>query len=298
MADTREGLVRRSELSKPRPVDREILMQDCVEFLFCQRSDIEVKIPITVSNILPKIHFSGVDGAVEYTVLVVNHKFPSVVGLKDGEQIHVLNIGRHHHPAALADRSHQSDPYLLAHFRTDDGLGMVLILRSIMIGDVGMESMSEELLDHRDGTVASVGRIPHVGSSFRIALACFVGEIICREVGSRSVHHDGVGGRLIRASLQPGQTLLEGDPLWDGKGPVDGVQLGMPIDAAVVPDICPRKRTRVSSNVPFALFLQKLESGQPLFPLEPGVARTLHCRAGMLLYSWTSVGSEQSYGVR
>ena len=34
--------------------------------------------------------------------------------------------------------------------------------------------MSEELLDHRNGTVASIGRVPHVCSSFRVALAGFV----------------------------------------------------------------------------------------------------------------------------
>ena len=97
------------------------------------------------------------DGAVKCAVPVVSHKLPSVVGLGDGEQIHVLNVGRYHHSPALADWSHRSDSYLLAHFRTDDGLGVVLVLGSIRVGDLGVELMSEELLDYRDGTVASIG---------------------------------------------------------------------------------------------------------------------------------------------
>ena len=57
-----------------------------------------------------------------------------------------------------------------------------------------------------------------------------------------SVHHGGVRRRLVCAGLQPGQTLLKGDPLWDGEGPVDGIELKMSLDAAVVQDICPRER--------------------------------------------------------
>ena len=114
------------------------------------------------------------DGAVKYTVPVVNHEIPSVVGLRVGEQIHVLDVGRYHHPPALTDWSHRSDPYLLAHFRTDDSLGMVLILRGVRVEYVGVKAMSEELLDHRDGAVSSVGRIPPICSFFRVALASLV----------------------------------------------------------------------------------------------------------------------------
>ena len=70
----------------------------------------------------------------------------------------------------------------------------------------------------------------------------------------------------IRAGPQPGQPLLKGDPLWNGERPVDGVQLGVPIDTTVVPDVCARKRTRVSGDVPLTFFLEKLELGRPLSP--------------------------------
>ena len=70
-----------------------------------------------------------------------------------------------------------------------------------------------------------------------------------------SVHHGGVNGRSIGAGPQPGQALLEGDSLWDGEGPVDGIQLGVSIDATIVNNVCPGERTRGSSNVPFSLLL-------------------------------------------
>ena len=60
--------------------------------------------------------------------------------------------------------------------------------------------------------------------------------------------------------------LLHGDPLWNGERPVDGVQLRVPIDTTVVPDVCARKRTRVSGDVPLTFFLEKLELGRPLSP--------------------------------
>ena len=49
-----------------------------------------------------------------------------------------------------------------------------------------------------------------------------------------SVHHGGVSKRSICAGPQPGQVLLKGDSLWDGERPVDGIQLGVSIDATVV----------------------------------------------------------------
>ena len=114
------------------------------------------------------------DGAVKYAVPVVNNKVTSVVGLQDGEQIHVIDIRRHHNTPTLADRSHRLDPDLFAYFRTDNSLSPVLILGSVGVGYVGVESESEELLDHRNGTVAGIGSVPLVCPSLCVALAGLV----------------------------------------------------------------------------------------------------------------------------
>ena len=47
---------------------------------------------------------------------------------------------------------------------------------------------------------------------------------------------------------------------------MDGVQLGVSINATVMSDVCSRKKTRVGGYVPFAIFLKKLEPGRPFFP--------------------------------
>ena len=81
----------------------------------------------------------------------------------------------HHHLAALTDRFRRSAPYFLAYFRADDGLGVVLILGSVGVGDVGVKPVPEEFLNCCDGTISSICRIPHISPSFHVALAGFVG---------------------------------------------------------------------------------------------------------------------------
>ena len=71
-----------------------------------------------------------------------------------------------------------------------------------------------------------------------------------------TVHGGGVGRRPITAGAEPGQALLKGNSLRDRERPMDGVQLWMSIDPAVVPDVRPGKGARVCSKVPFLLLLQ------------------------------------------
>ena len=47
---------------------------------------------------------------------------------------------------------------------------------------------------------------------------------------------------------------------------MDGVQLGVSVNATVISDVCSRKKKRVGCYVPFAFFLKKLEPYRPFSP--------------------------------
>ena len=66
--------------------------------------------------------------------------------------------------------------------------------------------------------------------------------------------------RTVRSGLEPGAALLGRHPLGYGERPVHGVQLGVAIDAAIVPDVSPGEGTKITSNIPLLFPLQKLES--------------------------------------
>ena len=105
------------------------------------------------------------------------------------------------------------------------------------------------------------------------------------------VHHRGVSGGPVRAGSKPGQALLKHDPFGYRKGPVDGVQLGVTVQATVVADVLPRKEARVGRYVPLLFFLEELESGRS-FPLYRGRSNAaLSCRDAAVSLHLGGVGA-------
>ena len=84
-----------------------------------------------------------------------------------------------------------------------------------------------------------------------------------REFERLPMHQGGMFLRGICLGSELGAAFFSRYPLGHGEGPVHGVQLGMAIHAAVVPDVGPSDGTEVTDNVPLLLPLQELETGWP-----------------------------------
>ena len=128
---------------------------------------------IAISNMLAQINFTWVGSAGEHVVSVVHNDVASAVSLRYREEEHVLNVGRHPDPSALADLPHWSNPDLLSYFRADNRFGLMLTLRGIRVRDVGMKPVSEKFLDHHDLTVVGLREVPDVSPPFSIAMSGF-----------------------------------------------------------------------------------------------------------------------------
>ena len=83
------------------------------------------------------------------------------------------------------------------------------------------------------------------------------------EVEIPAMHQHGVHRRLVSTSAEPSEALFKCDPLCHREGPVDGVQLGMPVYATVIAKVRPENRTRIHGDIPFSFSLQELKSSWP-----------------------------------
>ena len=93
----------------------------------------------------------------------VNHA-ALIICLQDGKEEHVLNVGGGHYASTLAHRSGWSDPDLLLYLGTDDGFCLVRIKGVTRVGHIGMQTVTEKLLDNGDRTVVGLSDIPEVVS--------------------------------------------------------------------------------------------------------------------------------------
>ena len=127
-----------------------VLMEDGVKFPFGLGGDVIVQIFIPVGDVLPEINLSRVNLAAEHLFPVIHQHKALVIRLQNGEEEHVLNIGRCHHSPTLAHWSGRLYPDLLLYLSTDDGLGLMRVGRVARMRHVGMQPMSKEFLDNRD----------------------------------------------------------------------------------------------------------------------------------------------------
>ena len=147
-----------------------ILMEDGVEFTFRLGDDVVVQVLIPVGDILPEIHPSRMNLAFEHLLPVVRQHTALVIRLQDGEEEHVLDIGRGHHSPTLAHRSCRLYPDLLLYFGTDDGFSLMGVGRVAGMGHIGTQPVSKELFDDRDGAVIRLGNVPQVSEPFSVAV--------------------------------------------------------------------------------------------------------------------------------
>ena len=171
-----EGLVPRKsmfeEVRLPSLIltSQAVLMEDGIKFPFCLGGDVKVQVFVLVGDVLPEINLSRVNLAVEHLFPVICQHTALVIHLQDGEEEHVLNVGRCHHSPTLAHGSCRLYSDLLFYLIADDGFGLMRVGRVAGMGHVGMQPMSKEFLDNREGAVIGLGDVPQVGESLGIAM--------------------------------------------------------------------------------------------------------------------------------
>ena len=148
-----------------------VLMEDGVEFPLCLGGDVIIQVFVPIGDVLPEIHLCRVNPAFKYLIPVIHQHTAFVICFQDGEEEHVLDVGRGHYPSALGHRAGWLYPDLLLYLGADDGLGLVGIGRVAGVGHIGMLSVSQEFLDDRNQTVFRPGDVPQVGKSLGMAVS-------------------------------------------------------------------------------------------------------------------------------
>ena len=113
------------------------------------------------------------DCSVEDAVPVINKDVALLICFHHWEEEHVLDVGHRHLTPTLAGQSGRKYADLFAYFGADDGLGLVLILRSVGIGDVRVEPMFEEFLHQCHLAVIAYRGVPNVLPTLSVALSRF-----------------------------------------------------------------------------------------------------------------------------
>ena len=147
-----------------------VLMEDGVEFTLRLGGDVVVQVLIPVGDILPEIHLSGMNLVFEHLLPVVRQHTALVICLQDGEEKHVLNIGRGHHSPTMGHRSCWLYPNLLLYFSADDGFSLMGVGRVAGKGHIGTQPVSKEFLDDRDGAVIRLSNVPQVGEPLSVTV--------------------------------------------------------------------------------------------------------------------------------
>ena len=109
--------------------------------------------------------------AFEYLIPVIRQHTAVVIRLQDGEEEHILDVGRGYYSSTLAHRTGWLYPDLFLYFSADDGFGSVGVGRVAGMGHIGMQSVPQELLDDCNWTVLRPGDVPQVGKSLRMAVS-------------------------------------------------------------------------------------------------------------------------------
>ena len=161
------------EVSLPRFVlaPQAVLMEDGIEFPLRLGGDIIIQVFVPIGDVFPEVHLSQMNPAFKRLIPVVCQHTAFVICLQDGEEEHVLDVGSGHYPPTLAHRTGWLDPDLLLDLSADDGFGVVGIGRVTGMGHIGMQSVSQKLLEDCDWTVLRSSDVPQVGKSFRMAVS-------------------------------------------------------------------------------------------------------------------------------
>ena len=161
------------EVSLPRFIltSQAVLMENGVEFPLRLGGDVIIQVFVPVGDVLPEIHLPRVNPAFKYLIPVIRQHTAFVIRLQDGEEEHVLDVGRGHYSSTLAHRTGWLYPDLLLYLGTDDGFGSVGVGRVAGMGHIGMQSVPQELLDDCNWTVLRPGDVPQAGKSLRTAVS-------------------------------------------------------------------------------------------------------------------------------
>ena len=108
--------------------------------------------------------------AFKHLISIIRQHSAFVICFQDGEEKHVLDVGRGHHSPTLAHRAGRLYPDLLLYFHADDGFGLVGVGRVAGKGHIGVQPVSQEFFDDRDRTVIGFGDVPQLGESLGVTV--------------------------------------------------------------------------------------------------------------------------------
>ena len=107
----------------------------------------------------------------EGAVSIVNSDVPMLISFHDGEKEHIFYVDGGHDMATLARWPHGLYPDLVNPLRADNSFLLIMALRDIRVGDIGMEMMAKKFLDKGNLAVIPIGDVPHICLAFRITLS-------------------------------------------------------------------------------------------------------------------------------